>query len=101
MLPTTTPRSQLYSEGKLPEFALFSATPPAPAFAADTPPTTPADLAEIFALGFGPGDLIQNAYRLSYLEDAQANPDGGWPAVTTGVAAAAPGSFLAPGVGGQ
>src|ERR1700722_15385341 len=90
LLPTTTPRSQLYSEGKLPEFALFSSTPPAPAFAADTPPTTPADLAEIFALGFGPGDLIQNAYRLSYLEDAQANPDGGWPAVTTGVAAAKP-----------
>ncbi len=91
LLPTTTPRSQLYAEGKLPEFALFSSTPPAPAFAADTPPTTPANLAEIFALGFGPGNLIQNGYRLSYLEDAQANPDGGWPAVTTGVAAANPG----------
>jgi alpha/beta superfamily hydrolase len=90
LLPTTTPRSQLYSEGKLPEFALFSSTPPAAAFAADTPPTTPANLAEIFALGFGPGDLIQNGYRLSYLEDAQANPDGGWPAVTTGIAAAEP-----------
>src|SRR5450631_2409883 len=48
LLPTTTPRSQLYSEGKLPEFVLFSSTPPAPAFAADTPPTTPANLAEIF-----------------------------------------------------
>src|ERR1700691_5190584 len=44
LLPTTTPRSQLYAEGKLPEFALFSATPPAAAFAADTPPSTPADL---------------------------------------------------------
>jgi len=90
LLPNTTPRSQLYSEGKLPEFALFSSTPPAPAFAADTPPTTPANLAEVFALGFGAGNLIQNSYRLSYLEDAQANPDGGWPAVTTGVAAAKP-----------
>jgi alpha/beta superfamily hydrolase len=90
LLPTTTPRSQLYSEGKLPEFALFSSTPPAPAFAADTPPTTPANLAEIFALGFGAGNLIRNGYRLSYLEDAQANPDGGWPSVTTGVAAAKP-----------
>src|SRR5450631_1421313 len=90
LLPTTTPRSQLYSEGKLPEFVLFSSTPPAPAFAADTPPATPANLAEIFALGFGAGNLLRNGYRLSYLEDAQANPDGGWPAVTTGVAGAKP-----------
>ena len=91
LLPTTTPRSQLYAQGKLPEFALFSATPPSPAFAADTPPATPADLAEVFALGFGAGNLLLNSYRLSYLEDAQANPDGGWPVVTTGIAAATPG----------
>jgi hypothetical protein len=91
LLPTTTPRSQLYAEGKLPEFALFSSTPPAAAFADDTPPTTPANLAEVFALGFGAGNLLQNSYRLSYLEDAQSNPDGGWPTATTGVAAAAPG----------
>jgi dienelactone hydrolase len=90
LLPSTTLRSQLYSEGKLPEYALFSSTPPAPAFAADTPPTTPANLAEVFALGFGAGNLIQNSYRLSYLEDAQSNPDGGWPTVTTGVASAKP-----------
>ena len=90
LLPTTTPRSQLYAEGKLPEFALFSATPPAPAFAADTPPSTPANLAEVFALGFGAGNLLQNSYRLSYLEDAQSNPDGGWPVSTTGIPAATP-----------
>jgi hypothetical protein len=40
LLPTTTTRSDLYSQNKLPEFALFSLTPPAPAFAADTPPTS-------------------------------------------------------------
>ncbi len=90
LLPSTTPRSQLYAQGKLPEFALFSPTPPAPQFAAITPPTTPANLAEVFALGFGAGNLLQNTYRLSYLEDAQANPDGGFPTLTTGVAAAAP-----------
>jgi alpha/beta superfamily hydrolase len=90
LLPTTTPRSQLYAMGDLPEYALFSATPPAPSFAAMTPATTPADLAEVFALGFGAGNLLQNSYRLSYLEDAQANPDGGWPTVTTGIAAASP-----------
>jgi hypothetical protein len=91
LLPTTTPRSQLYAQGKLPEFALFSSTPPSPAFAADTPPKNPANLAEVFALGFGAGNLLQNSYRLSYLQDAQSHPDGGWPIVTTGVAAANPG----------
>jgi hypothetical protein len=91
LLPSTTPRSQLYAQGKLPEFALFSETPPAPAFADITPPTTPANLAPVFALGFGSGNLLQNSYRLAYLQDAQAHPDGGFPAVTNGLAAAAPG----------
>ena len=90
LLPTTTPRSQLYAQGKLPEFALFSPTPPAPEFASLTPPTSPANLAEVFALGFGANNLLQNSYRLSYLQDAQAHPDGGFPTLTTGVAAAAP-----------
>jgi hypothetical protein len=91
LLPSTTPRSLLYSQGALPEYALFSSTPPDPAFADDTPPATPANLAEVFALGFGAGNLLQNSYRLSYLLDAQSNPDGGWPAVTSEVAAASPG----------
>jgi len=91
LLPSTTPRSQLYAQGKLPEYALFSATPPAPAFAGITPPQSPANLAEVFALGFGAGNLLQNSYRLSYLQDAQANPDGGFPTITTGIAAPAPG----------
>jgi hypothetical protein len=91
LLPSTTPRSQLYAQGKLPEYALFSLTPPDPAFAGITPSTMPASLAPVFALGFGAGNLLQNSYRLSYLEDAQANPDGGFPAITTGMAAANPG----------
>jgi hypothetical protein len=90
LLPSKTPRSQLYAEGKLPEYALFSSTPPAPAYADITPPTQPADLAFVFAQGFGSGNLLQNSYRLSYLQDAQANPDGGFPTLTTGVAAPAP-----------
>jgi hypothetical protein len=90
LLPSTTPRSQLYAQGKLPEYALFSLTPPAPEFASMTPPTSPADLAEVFALGFGAGNLLQNSYRLSYLADAQAHPDGGFPTITTGVPATAP-----------
>jgi hypothetical protein len=91
LLPTTETRSELYAQDELPENALFSLTPPAPAFAADTPPTTPANLAIVFAQGFGAGNLLQNSYRLSYLEDAQAQPDGGFPTITNGVAAASPG----------
>ena len=91
LLPSTTPRSQLYAQGKLPEYALFSSTPPDPAFAGITPPLTPSNLAPVFALGFGAGNLIQNTYRLSYLQDAQANPDGGFPTITSGIAAATPG----------
>ncbi len=86
LLPTTLTRSELYAQNLLPQYALFSATPPAAQFAAITPPTTPADLAPVFALGFGAGNLIQNSYRLSYLEDAVANPDGGFPTVTNGIA---------------
>jgi hypothetical protein len=90
LLPSTMLRSQLYADGKLPQYAQFSLTPPAPEFANITPPTAPANLAAVFALGFGSGNLILNTYRLSYLRDAQANPDGGFPTLTTGTAAAAP-----------
>jgi hypothetical protein len=91
LLPTTTSRSELYAQGKLPQYALFSLTPPAPSFAQMTPPTTPANLAPVFALGFGAGNLFTNAYRLAYLTDAQANPDGGFPTLTTGDTATSPG----------
>ena len=90
LLPSTLPRSALYSENKVPQFALFSAVPPDPSFAAMTPATMPANLAPLFAVGFGSGNLIKNSYRLSYLQDEQANPDGGWPIVTTGMPAANP-----------
>jgi poly(3-hydroxybutyrate) depolymerase len=94
LLPSTTPRSQLYAQGRLPKDALFSSTPPDLAFADVTPATTPASLAPIFALGFGTDNLVKNSFRLSYLLDAQTNPDGGWPATTTGIAAATPGIRL-------
>jgi poly(3-hydroxybutyrate) depolymerase len=90
LLPTTIARSQLYAQGKLPEFALFDPTTPAAAYAGMTPATSPALFAPIFAMGFGTGNLVTNAYRLSYLNDATQNPDGGFPVVTTGVPAASP-----------
>lgn len=90
LLPTTGTRSQLYDQGRLPRDQLFSSTPPDPAYAAYTPATTPADLAHVFALGFGPDALITNPYRLSYLQDSLAQPDGGFPTVTDGRPAASP-----------
>jgi len=82
LLPTAGTRSQLFAEGHLPRDQVFSSTPPDPAFAPFTPATQPANFAPIFARGFGPDALITNAYRLGYLQDAQANPDGGFPTPT-------------------
>jgi predicted esterase len=90
LLPTTGSRSDLFAQGHLPRDQAFSNTPPDPVFAAYTPATTPAELAPVFARGFGPEALITNSYRLSYLQDAQAQPDGGFPAVTDGRPATAP-----------
>ena len=94
LLPGLVPRSELYAQGKLPQYALFSATPPDPSYADITPATQPAFLAPVFALGFGSGNLLANSYRLTYLLDAQSNPDGGWPTVTTGGVAPHPGLGL-------
>jgi len=90
LLPSASGISTVYNQGQLPQNALFSNTPPSPAYAAMTPATTPANLAPIFAMGFGANGLVVNSYRLSLLQDATANPDGGFPTVTTGVPAAAP-----------
>jgi len=90
LLPSAIQSSELYAQGMLPEYALFSSTPPDLALADITPPTTPSNLAAVFAVGFGAGNLIQNSFRLGYVQDAQANPDGGWPMLSTGVAAAMP-----------
>jgi pimeloyl-ACP methyl ester carboxylesterase len=94
LLPSATPISTIYNQNELPQNALFDNTPPSPAYAAMTPATTPANLAPVFALGFGTNGLVLNSYRLSYLQDAQANPDGGFPTVGSGVPAAAPANAL-------
>ena len=90
LFPSTLSRSQIYADGLLPQTALFDSTPPTPAYAAINPATEPAVLAPVFAQGFGPDGLITNDYRLSFLQDAQANPDGGFPTLTNNVPAAAP-----------
>jgi hypothetical protein len=91
LLPSTSSRGDLVAQGKLPSSALFSSTPPDPIYADITPATQPAALAPVFALGFGTDNLVTNSYRLSYLTDQRANPDGAWPTTTTGVPAASPG----------
>ncbi len=94
LLPSATPISTIYNQKQLPQNALFNSTPPSPAYASVTPATAPANLAPVFAQGFGTNNLVTNAYRLAYLQDAAAHPDGGFPTVTTGVPAAAPANAL-------
>jgi len=90
LLPGTVPFGELVSQGRLPASALFSATPPDPAYAAMTPATTPANLAQVFATGFGDPHLLTNAFRLAYLQDADAHPDGGFPVALDGRPPATP-----------
>src|SRR5437016_10727695 len=91
---STTDANTLIAQGLLPSHALFDSKPPAPEFASMTPATTPADLAPVFAMGFGADHLVSNAYRLRYLRDAQSAPDGGFPIKTTGVPPASPANTL-------
>jgi predicted esterase len=90
LLPSTTGLVDLQSQGKITTTVVFNSTPPDPTFAALTPATAPADLASVYAQGFGTDDLITNAYRLAYLHDAQAAPDGWFPTKTDGLPPANP-----------
>jgi hypothetical protein len=84
LLPSTTPLSTLFASGKLPQTALFNSTTPVTGN-----PTLDAALAvpanPVFALGFGPSNLITNDYRVGYAVDAVANPDGAVPTPQAGV----------------
>jgi hypothetical protein len=101
LLPSKTPIGTLVSQGQFPAKGLFSTTPPAapagsdPALqarlnAATTPPTTPAVLASTYAQGFSTQPMVNNTARLSYLQDAFANPDGSWPTRSNGLPASNP-----------
>jgi acetyl esterase/lipase len=88
LLPSATPLSTLFTNGKLPQTALFNSTTPVTG-----DPTLDATLAvpanPVFALGFGPSNLITNAYRLGYVLDAVAHPDNAVPTAQPGLAPAA------------
>jgi len=89
LLPSIMPVDTLFQQGKLPETALFNSTTPVipgnPLLtAALAVPTNP-----VFAAGFGSPNLVTNDYRLSYVLDAAANPDGAVPVPQPGVPLAA------------
>jgi hypothetical protein len=94
LFPATTGIDNLVAAGLLPGNAVFSNTPPMPEWASITPATTPSALAGVFRSGFGPDPLITNSYRMSYVQDAQLNPDGGYPETTTFSPPANPGNTL-------
>jgi len=88
LLPSTTPLSTLFTQGKLPQTALFSDTTPVTGNGAlDAALAVPAN--PLFATGFGPSNLILNNVRVAYALDAIANPDGAVPTPQPGVPLAA------------
>jgi hypothetical protein len=68
----------------IPELALFSATPPSPAYANITPAVTGTSFDQLYAFGIGDPSLINNTFRLAVLQDIQANPDHLNPATNLG-----------------
>ena len=88
LLPSATPLSTLFQDGKLPETALFDSTTPTSSTgisAVDTAadqllalPASPpysASQAALFDAGFGDPYLVNNSYRVAYVDDAVINPD--------------------------
>jgi Secretory lipase len=106
LLPSDTPIDTIFGEGLLPETALFDSTTPVVSIPGEAalsaeltallavPPTPALPLSAetpIFQLGFGTPYLINNAYRVSYAQDALTDPDGALttPTPTPGVPLAA------------
>jgi hypothetical protein len=88
LLPNVTPINTLFTSGKLPQTALFNSTIPTSATgipqvdgAADqllAKPSSPpysAEEATLFGLGFGSPYLVNNSYRVAYVDDAVINGD--------------------------
>jgi hypothetical protein len=88
LLPNPTPIGTLFSSGKLPETALFNGSTPTSAtgipqvdgtadqlLAVPGPPNYTAAQASLFDLGFGNPYLVNNSYRVGYVDDAVINGD--------------------------
>lgn len=88
LLPSLTLSfEELFTNGKLPQTALFQSAPTGSPLLDALSPQDPR-----FSFGFAPSNyLINTSYRAAYLADAQANPDGAVPALTANpLPAAAP-----------
>jgi len=87
LLPNAQPIANIFTLDLLPETALFSSTPTglAPLDAA----TAAAQANPVFALGYGPSNLIKNSVRVAYATDAFTQPDGAVPTPMAGVPLAA------------
>jgi poly(3-hydroxybutyrate) depolymerase len=89
LLPSVTPLNTLFSNGSLPQTALFNISTPTTIGGQPLPPPLPALLAvpsdptnpdtPLFDLGFGNPYLVNNDYRASYAIDAATDPDGALP----------------------
>jgi hypothetical protein len=88
VLPSTIPLATLFSNGTLPQSALFNVIPPVTNnVTLNTALEVPTD--PVFASGFGTNNLVTNNFRLAYVLDAAASPDGAVPTPTAGVPVAA------------
>ena len=102
LIPGQYSFDQLYSTGKLPEFAVFDSDTPGQNGQPSTGiPALDAAMAKpnaatspIAALGFGNPYLFTNSLRINYALDAAVNPDGLIPSPTNLMPAANPGSPL-------
>jgi hypothetical protein len=100
LLPSDTPLDAIFTQGLLPQTALFdSTTPVVPGSAQLTAllsvpgspgyPLPPTAQTPLFAAGFGSPYLLNNSYRVAYALDAASNPDGAVPAPIANVPLAA------------
>jgi hypothetical protein len=112
VLPSTLPVAEIFENGLLPPTALFDSSTPTVSIANNAaessiltaelapPPLPPPAQNAIFDLGFGSGYLINNSFRVSYAEDAFADPDGAVPVnpliTSTPTAALAPSPPMLP-----
>lgn len=93
LLPNATPHHLLIQAGRLPASAVFSNKSIIPAdvspavrsiLEGESPAKSPASFARVYALGFGANYLLNDTFRVEYLQDIETHADGAWPNYTTG-----------------
>lgn len=95
LFPSETPHYEFIANGKLPASNLFNETPDLSGKTISkfvdnvmrnaSPATDFEKFAAIYETGFGPDYLINDDFRIKYLQDIEANPDGSFPNYTNGL----------------